>query len=148
MPTPTAEEPFQQHFDDYWRELREVEDNESSSSGGGHHQHHQATSSTGDEDDDREANWLRMAGFAQLLRASDAGGASSSSSDKTGEDESDDDDNDSLSSMTVLSTLTKPQREAVLRRVTSFNRVQVGCSFMEIRNLRFVSAARLFLRSK
>ena len=32
---------------------------------------------------------------------------------------------ENLSSMTVLSTLTRPQREAVLRRISSFNRAQV-----------------------
>ena len=35
---------------------------------------------------------------------------------------------ENLSSMTVLSTLTRPQREAVLRRISSFNRAQVQVS--------------------
>ena len=43
---------------------------------------------------------------------------------------------DSLSSMTVLLTLTKPQRAAVLRRITSFNRSHVS-------RLKFLTAFQL-----
>lgn len=72
-------------------------------------------------EEDPEANWLRKAGLSELLDSTSAStpGSASNLCDDSDEEES-------LSSMKVLSTLTKPQREAVLRRVTSFNRVQVS----------------------
>ena len=65
------------------------------------------------QEDDVAVEWLQKAGLSELLTdpsLSQPGGAIS---------------RDSLSSMTVLLTLTRPQREAVLRRITSFNRAQV-----------------------
>nr|CAB3222841.1 rho GTPase-activating protein 18 [Phallusia mammillata] len=75
------------------------------------------TDSGDDQDDDNEADWLRLAGLSDLVvnaPNTQTGQSKVSSRIST----------ESLSSMTVLSTLTRPQREAVLRRITSFNRAQ------------------------
>ena len=74
------------------------------------------------EDDDREADWLRLAGLSDLVMTS----ASTMMTSPSGRSVPSHVTNESLSSMTVLSTLTRPQREAVLRRITSFNRAQVN----------------------
>ena len=66
------------------------------------------------QEDDMAAEWLQMAGLSDLV--------TDPALTKPGNSVP----RDSLSSMTVLLTLTRPQREAVLRRITSFNRAHVS----------------------
>jgi len=71
-------------------------------------------SASEEQDDDVAADWLQMAGFSDLVTdpyLTKPGNAVP---------------RESLSSMTVLLTLTRPQREAVLRRITSFKRTHVS----------------------
>lgn len=75
-----------------------------------------------DDEDDHEADWLQAAGLADLVTNSSS---PTDSVSKLSGDRSSLVSVDSLSSMHVLSTLTRPQRAAVLRRITSFNRAQV-----------------------
>ncbi|CAK8697181.1 unnamed protein product [Clavelina lepadiformis] len=110
-----------QQYEDY---LREVQDIRQSIIVKNQEEEKQPVSRTdsGDdqEDDDREADWLRLAGLSDLVMTS----ASTMMTSPSGRSVPSHVTNESLSSMTVLSTLTRPQREAVLRRITSFNRAQ------------------------
>ena len=67
-----------------------------------------------EQDDDMAAEWLQMAGLSDLV--------TDPSLNRPGNSVP----RESLSSMTVLLTLTRPQREAVLRRITSFKRSHVS----------------------
>nr|XP_018673262.1 rho GTPase-activating protein 12 isoform X1 [Ciona intestinalis] len=121
--TPTDEAipplPIQQ-YEDYWREYQDIrqsavilsEETKQTVS---------RTDSGDDQDDDGEADWLRLAGLSDLVVTGSTG---MMASNQTPSSSSNRPSMDNLSSMTVLSTLTRPQREAVLRRITSFNRAQ------------------------
>lgn len=73
-----------------------------------------------DHEEDAEAEWFRMAGLSDLVMSSSNTMLTSTDGTMLSHRGP-----DNLSSMTVLSTLTRPQREAVLRRISSFNRAQV-----------------------
>ena len=73
-----------------------------------------------DESEDAETEWFRMAGLSDLVMSPSNTMMTSSESPAVAPAGP-----ENFSSMTVLSTLTRPQREAVLRRISSFNRAQV-----------------------
>lgn len=109
-------------YADYWREYQDIrqsiivqpdEDFEDKRS--------VARTDSGDDDD--EGDWLRQAGLADLVTSAGLLPGTQSSPDQAGGSAARL-STDSLTSMTILSTLTRPQREAVLRRITSFNRAQ------------------------
>ena len=72
------------------------------------------------EEQDEEADWLCLAGLSDLVAPND-----DVMQELAIQKDPNTNGRESVSSMTVLSTLTRPQREAVLRRVTSFNKSQM-----------------------
>jgi len=110
-----------QNYDDYWREFQNIQE-ESPESGVEEEKITNGRQSESNNDDmDEEADWLRLAGLSDLVHSS----RSEPEELLKSPSKESSDGRESVSSMTVLSTLTRPQREAVLRRITSFNKSQV-----------------------
>nr|XP_039258806.1 mucin-5AC-like [Styela clava] len=113
-------------YDDFWREYQDIRQSIIVQDDDFDDRRSVTRTDSGEQtDDEDEGDWFRQAGLADLVTtAALSQGAQSGPNEGNKENTAARLSTDSLTSMTILSTLTRPQREAVLRRITSFNRAQ------------------------
>ncbi|XP_077965883.1 uncharacterized protein LOC120335375 isoform X2 [Styela clava] len=112
-------------YDDFWREYQDIRQSIIVQDDDFDDRRSVTRTDSGGTDDEDEGDWFRQAGLADLVTtAALSQGAQSGPNEGNKENTAARLSTDSLTSMTILSTLTRPQREAVLRRITSFNRAQ------------------------